>query len=270
MINKTGIYLIGLLRIFRSLAFGHAILLVLLMVCWVQPMHSQQEHEIGGRVVRLEDSVPVPGAHVINLTGKMGTITSSEGRFTINAMSGDSILFSAIGFKTDTIVAAGKETSATGIFYVYLEEQLYDIDAVDIYPLPPTYAGFKREFIYGFDSIPQYYSIIRDLSVMPARTDPPPPGVVGSPVSWLYNRYSREGRELRKYGEVLAQERMRGRWTLNYELVKMVTGLEEDEDILEFFAFCGFTVQWLNISTELDVTEAISDCFNKYNEQKED
>lgn len=249
----------------------HVIIPALLMLCGVQSLYGQQEHAmVSGKVVRMEDSVPVPGAHVINLTKERGTITGSEGLFSINVMIGDSIMFSAVGFKTDTIVITHRVLNDISLINVYLEDQLYDINSVDIYPLPSTYAGFKREFIHGFDSIPDYYSTIRDISTMPKIMDPSNVGVVGSPITWLYNRFSREGREMKNYHEILNQESMREGWNLNFEMVRQVTGLEEDEEILEFFAFCGFTAELLTTSAEFEVTEAIIECIKKYSEIKED
>lgn len=249
----------------------YAMLSTLLMQFSVQTSHAQNEHEIvSGRVVRLEDSIPMSGTHIINITRGRGTITNSEGVFSIKAISGDSLLFSAIGFESDTIDITIEVLTAPDLLIVYLEEQLYEIEAVDIFPLPPTYDGFKRELIYGFDSVPQHYSIIRDLAVVPSKTGPSPVRIYGSPITYFYNLLSREGKEVRKYREILSQESMRGGWSLNSELVRQITGLEEDEQILDFFDFCGFTTQMLTISTELEVTEAISECFNKFNKLKED
>ena len=250
---------------------GFALLTALLMIFSIEAIYTQHEYEIvTGRVVRLEDSMPVPGAHIINTTRERGTITNDEGLFSIYAGIGDSLLISVIGFISDTIDITMEVLNSDVLLTLKLEQQIYDIDAVDIYPLPPTYAGFRREFIYGFDSIPQYYSVIREFALTPTKSGPAPVRILGSPITYFYNLLSREGREIRKYREVLREESKRAGYTLNYDLVRMITGLEEEEEIIAFFYFCEFTAEMLATSTEIEVTEAISECYNKFNQSHED
>ncbi|MDH5608998.1 MAG: carboxypeptidase-like regulatory domain-containing protein [Cyclobacteriaceae bacterium] len=55
--------------------------------------------------IRDEKNVPLPYAHVLNLTGGLGSISGDNGYFSIRALPGDTIRISFIGYQTLLIVA---------------------------------------------------------------------------------------------------------------------------------------------------------------------
>lgn len=64
---------------------------------------SQPTESTHGTVVNAESS-PLPGVTVSVKGTKTGTVTDAQGRYTINASVGDSLVFHSIGFNTSTVV----------------------------------------------------------------------------------------------------------------------------------------------------------------------
>lgn len=62
------------------------------------------------------DSLGIEGAHVINLTSKVGTISSAKGKFELNVMLHDTILFSDIQYKNIQVIVTEEN-----IYERYLE-----------------------------------------------------------------------------------------------------------------------------------------------------
>ncbi len=92
---------------------------------------AQDFKEIQGRVVH--DNLSVEGVHVINATSGATTITDTEGYFTVGARVNDSIVFSAIQFKSHLVVLE-PEVFQQDFITVYVEERVNELDEVVVKP----------------------------------------------------------------------------------------------------------------------------------------
>ena len=66
-------------------------------------VYSQQ---ISGNI-QDEDSKPIPGVTVVVDGTSIGTTSDFDGNFTIDASEGDNLIFSFIGFETQSVPASG-------------------------------------------------------------------------------------------------------------------------------------------------------------------
>ena len=85
-----------------------------------------QTAEIKGRVIGQDD---VENIHVINKTSKMFTTTNVLGSFKINAKFRDTIQFTSVQYKTETLIVSYKNVQEKTLV-VYLEEQINILDEV--------------------------------------------------------------------------------------------------------------------------------------------
>ena len=65
-----------------------------------------QQHEVKGTVLD-ESQLPIPGANVVIKGTTVGTITTGNGEFTMNAADGDVLQVSYIGYNTEEITVSG-------------------------------------------------------------------------------------------------------------------------------------------------------------------
>jgi hypothetical protein len=90
---------------------------VILLLSFIFSLHTYSQEsriKITGKV--RSDSLVVEGAHVINLTSKVGTVSDALGKFKIPVKLNDTILFSDIEFKNIQVIV-----NEVNIYEKYLE-----------------------------------------------------------------------------------------------------------------------------------------------------
>jgi TonB-linked SusC/RagA family outer membrane protein len=112
------------------------ILLVLVTLSIIYPWHVRaQERNISGRVTSAADNSPLPGVNVVVKGSSTGSLTDADGRYTIQAPAGSTLIFSYIGFATQEL-AVGNSTTLN----VSLAEDVRSLDEVVV-----TALGIERE-----------------------------------------------------------------------------------------------------------------------------
>ena len=201
------------------------------------------------RVVCDSSLKSVTGCHIINKTQRMGTVSNAYGDFKITANVNDSITFSALGYEELSIIVT--ETMYNYGYVVKLKPAIYDLEEVTIRPLIETPMISKWE-VY-IKPLPNQGGINI------------PTGM--SPVTALYNRFSKEGKQKRYYEKVTkgtADYMLIGE-KFNGDLVAQVTGLKDDE-LIKFMSYCKFSDDFLlNYSPET-IKRAIRVKYQEYTE----
>jgi TonB-linked SusC/RagA family outer membrane protein len=86
---------------------------------------SQPDYVVKGKVLTSPDSIPLPGVNILNNSGQ-GTITNAKGEFSTSINSpNDSLSFSSIGYKQQTIPVNGRK-----YIRVVLRPKSYQVDEV--------------------------------------------------------------------------------------------------------------------------------------------
>lgn len=83
-----------------------------------------QQVNVTGRVAARSDGSPIPGVSVVQQGTSMGTITDSEGRYSLSAEMGATLVFSFIGMDTREVVVNSSEIN------IEMEESWTDLDEV--------------------------------------------------------------------------------------------------------------------------------------------
>jgi len=193
---------------------------------------------------------PVKDCHIINKTQRTATISDGFGDFRINANINDSIIFSALGFETLTIVM-------TEMMYDYgqiikLKPTTYELEEVVIQPLVEKPIVTKWE-VYT-PPLPNQGGINI------------PTGI--NPVTMIYNLFSKEGKQKKYYKKLIENEAdfMLIGEKFNGPVVAQITGLKDDE-LIKFMSWCNFSKDFLlNYSPET-IKRAIRTKYQEYTEK---
>ena len=110
-----------------------SIILTLLLVFMVHLGYAQ-EKSVSGTVID-PSGIPIPGVNVVVLGTTNGTQTDFDGKYNIKANSGDQLVFSYVGLKSQTITL-GESNSVD----LTMEEDAAALDEVVV-----TALGIKRE-----------------------------------------------------------------------------------------------------------------------------
>lgn len=208
-----------------------------------------------GRIVEEMNLNPVPFAHVINSNLVEGAVCDSLGYFKMRGRLNDTLSISAIGYESKNFVI-NKNSLHRYSEYIYLKKRLYQIEEARI-----VYLGTYNEFKYRVLNLklPEE-TLIQDFVINSFKKSDfikEPNHSIGSPISYLYNRFSREGKELRKIEEIKDEQKVKKLLIeLDYEIIQNITGFDNHQ-IDNFLEFCNFSYQFLKNSTDYDIYEMI-------------
>ncbi len=244
-------------------------LLWLLVICAIlsSPLKAQEVPEgkmLKGMVVNQSDTTGIPNVHIINLQNGRGTSSDAIGSFLMPVKSGDQILFTALGYHNDTLMVDNELYNDNHLALVALENKSYDLPVVEIRPYA-TFTDFKYAFLNFKDE---------DTAIelnMPKITYMPDPGEgvgirIDGPITALYDQFSKRGKELRKYKEVLEKEELHRKASrvVNVETIRRYTDLKEEAEIYKFLRFCNISDEFIVENNQYEVFQQLLACYRQY------
>ncbi len=246
---------------------------IFMLICMVplglSGQNVPQPEILEGFVMDQNDTTGIPNVHVINLTKARGTTTAADGSFSITAARGDSVMFQAIGYRNDTISVTERFLKDHLKLRIVLIERVYELPTVDVFPYA-TFAEFKHAFLNFKDPDPPIEFHLPEIYYMP---EEPAVGTgirAPGPISAFYDHFSRRSRELQKYKQVLANEEIsrKASRVLSVEMVKSVTGLQNDREVYDFMEYCNLTDEFILSHKEYEVYAILFACYERYCEEK--
>jgi len=245
------------------------VLLVFLTCSETQAQRKDYNYRFMARVMDADTSVGVFRCHIINKTQHLGTASDDFGFFTVTANVGDSVIFSSIGYVRLTI--AVHDSMYTNNRIIKLKPAVYLLTQVDI-GLLSTYDRFKRDVLsreaqeaYQMAPLVNQYNAYSPSLPNQGGINIPLIGALASPVTFLYDILSKEGKQFRYYQSVIngtAEFIIIGE-KFNGLLVKELTGFENDE-LIKFMSYCMFTKEYLLLASEMEIKREIMYKYREY------
>jgi hypothetical protein len=213
---------------------------------------AQKKFSITGTVFDTDSVSPMPYVYLINQTNGNGTITDYNGRFTIIARNTDTIVFSYLGYarkKFPVSLVKNLTDSTKKPLTVIMRRMLVDLAPVTAF----SYKIKQNEIDYMKRYIKQH-AAVKGLNVLQ------------SPITALYDQFSRKGKENRKLQQIFEQILIREEVDkkFNPEILRQLT---EDEfvDFDKFRRYCWFVSDQFILSHEgYDLYAPIMDCYRHY------
>jgi len=217
------------------------------------------------RLVDIGTQKPVPYASVRLLGTKKGLVADSNGFFSLVISQRDTLKISSLGFHDFYFV---KDPMRQTNYYqvIQLRSKIFELNAVQIVGKrtidldnPMLRWEYKAKFL------PKIW-----LFYTPTGEAPEAPSLM-SPVSYLYDRFSRRGKDARKLRDMVAERARKKQNSLRYnaEKVQKWTGLE-DSEIEEFMRFCPMPQVFLDTATEYEIIEKTFRCLEDFDNREEE
>ena len=167
---------------------------------------------VSGTVAEAGTRLPIPGATVMVVRTRRGMVTTTTGAFSVDAQPTDTLLFRALGYKTERMPLGGIGLSQL-VVRIQLARDSVRLGEVQVTsdrpdraiinralrnmkrPTPPVVSGAKRP--------PKPKPLFAVDSTAPKAPVP----TIQSPVSLIYDQFSREGKQRRKMEEIEAEQR---------------------------------------------------------------
>ncbi|MEX2569249.1 MAG: TonB-dependent receptor [Cyclobacteriaceae bacterium] len=111
---------------YHSILYGIRLPLVLLMLFLGFPGQAQELGQVTGKVLSAEDAEPLPGVSILVQGTTRGTVTNMDGEFSLQAVAGEVLSASFIGFETTQITLSSGQT----VYEITMEPALGDLGEV--------------------------------------------------------------------------------------------------------------------------------------------
>jgi len=237
------------------------LILVVLALCLGYSNIFGQSNIIVGKIIDSSTEQVISNAHIINISNGNGAISNEKGLFKIKAFIFDTLYVSSLSYnKHYFFINIDADT-----IEIRLDKKIYEIPEVDVYKFK-NYNDFKFAVLtlpkesLMVDEIPwfkEYLAVSKSEFV----------NVVSfSPITMLYNRYSKTGQDVRMYARRLETDRFQASINsrYNHEIVSKLTGITNEEEILKFIEFCALPSAFILNVSDYDLYLAIINCFSEY------
>lgn len=224
---------------------------------------------VEGRVLGLQDSLPVTGVHIWGGKRSVGAVSDSAGWFSIYAYTTDTLVFSAVGYGEQR-QPIPMEAALQHVTF-WLEETGYSIDEVTV--LPFTKAGFKKAFM-EVELPPDRYAINLNLPKLPKLSNPnkaplsrPLEIMLGIITLDIYaiageKIVFKERWEQKQVDKWEDREQYLNRIAEKYNptFVKQIVPVS-DAEVGPFLKFCDLRNEFVAAATEYEIGVAIKECY---------
>ncbi len=220
---------------------------------------------LNGRIMEGDTRRPVQFAHVQNVSSRLSVFSDTAGFFHIPVRTGDTLVFSAIGFYYSKVVVSDSLLSNAFFNRFSLTPRFYEIEEARIHAFG-TYEQFKHRFI-TLDLSKNQTEMLRRSLQHEALNEAIEADRIAKEKRMLQNGVTlaavpiltpRE-KQMLKLKEVMAGENRKNLVYAKYNpgLVKKATGLDKDDEIIAFMAFCNFSDEFILEVSEYDLVVLI-------------
>lgn len=221
--------------------------------------HAQQ---IKGYIMSIDSSKTVPLANFTNMRSGQKFIANRNGFFRVNVTITDSISISAIGY--EPVLLVGKDVIPENIedtIAIYLRPKAYQLrDVTIIYSdkRRDSIAQLAAEFL-SKDPLMNNYDRVLNRNQ----------GGLMNPLTALWNEYSKEGRDMRKFEEFVRHAEMLKQVNSRYnkKAIKRATGID-DEHLDDYILFCKMNKAFVLTASDYDLIKAMRECGDRFKREK--
>ncbi|MGZ2370519.1 carboxypeptidase-like regulatory domain-containing protein [Ancylomarina sp. YFZ004] len=235
---------------------------------------------ISGQVVTSTGISPIPLAHLIIKGKRSGQICDSLGIFHLQVKQSDTLIISALGFKTqEWAVPFIFDTTLPLFFQIPLKKMAYLLKEVDVFALG-TWDEFKADFVKLKIKDDNVINTQITKELAPFRTKKPnivPPqyrALIEKPhfinnfkflPAYLFTKLSRSEKRKRKITGLIRNKWKAKKLSQYYssDIVAANTGLKGDR-LEDFMAYCGPKMKITEITSQYDILEQIVTNYKKY------
>jgi hypothetical protein len=231
---------------------------------------------IKGKILDSASGNPIEYAYILNYSLKLENYSNSKGEFRMNVQTGDTMVIFAIGYFYQKVIVAENMFQENSCIFL-LSVQPADLGEATI-PVIGTYDDFKNAIVNLDRPLTPFDKLNNNL--LSATRSAAKQGyqefqnkLHAQGVS-LYSTpiLTPEEKERIKLAAILKKDLIHEKIYIKFNpaLVKQVTGLTEDDEIIRFMLFCHFPEEYLLEVNEYDLAARIASKYEMFKKMKED
>ena len=241
----------------------------ILLFLSVMNSFGQERVMFRGKVVDFITYQALENVCIHNLSSGLMVFSNSSGDFSVLVLPNDVLAISRVGYNMETFPVTDSLRNLNGRATVKLLMKSIILRNVTVYAAKP-YPLFVKDLVKttpkekidipGIE-IPQEERANYDINRGNLLRGTP----LASPISFLYDRFSRKAKMDRMYADLLANqdEVIRLAQKYNPEIVQRITRLE-GEKLEDFMLYCSFTYYTLATSSDLEIEQMIERKYIQY------
>lgn len=233
-----------------------------------------QEGLIRGKAVDSGTGKAVEYTYVLNYSFNQSIYGNSSGEFALGARLGDTLVFYAVGYYYQKVIVSEDMLGTSHVVSIPMVLQPYELTEARIIGLG-SYGDFKQQFISldlpktERDKLADYLADISRTEAIEAYNKAKSAqggSIVAAPI------LTPEEKERIKLAGIIEEEKTRNMIYQKYNprVIKSVTGLTNDDEIIGFMVFCNFTDDYLLGVNEYDLMTRIALKFELFKRKKVD
>jgi hypothetical protein len=221
-----------------------------------------------GRVISNSDKKPLQSAHILNLNTVEGTITGSDGTFTLGAAVNDTIFISYIGFQsvklkiTNDLLKGNELEISIHEKTINMDEvtvkshKLIGVLVVDAKNVPED--RYSRIQING---LPQAYEMGNARSNYSSGLN-----AIFNPVDFWYDKLGSKPKELKRLKKLKEGDQIRNMMEQKFNREVIMDYLDMSrKELNELMSECNYSQSFIERASDLQILEAFLECYENHN-----
>lgn len=220
----------------------------LILLISLLSLNGMAQRVVRGTIVENDSTTLMPFVYIINKSNGNGTMSGADGKFSLVTNDNDTLICSYIGFSKLYMPVKDLQTNEKGDVKLIMKAMPINLKTVTVstFKIKP----YEREYMN--DIIDR--SKIRKMDY------------VGSPITSLYMKYSKEGKQINKlakiFEDLMIEEQVQQK--LSREILVKLTG-DENIDYEAFRKYCYYVNNYYIITHEgFDLYSKVMECYKRY------
>ena len=229
----------------------------------------KSDSTVKGIIIDATSKQPLENVNIVNLNQVIGTATNSKGEFELRARANDTLHLSYLGFKSikvkvtnDWVDRIDKSTITLTELALALEEvvvtglQLTGYLEVDI-----KQVKINNNYRYSISGLSNGYEAGKKQPSAVTKVL----GSIFNPLDFLYNTFSKKGKELRKLKQMKEDDNIRNTLANRFDREVLIALLGVNKvDLDEIVSQCNYSLEFVSTANDLQILDAISECYEEY------
>jgi hypothetical protein len=224
--------------------------------------------KVFGTIVNDNNQLPLSNVNIININKVRGTVSDSKGNFEIEVGVTDTLHLSLIGFKSLKIRVTN-DWVKNKTTKIQMTESAIALEEVVVRPYDLT--GYleidskliptKENYRYSISGLEQGYEAGEYSPGAFSKVM----GSIFNPADMLYNFFGKKPKELKRLKSLKKDETVRNLLASKFdrETISVLLGIDKNE-IPEILERCNYSESFIRTANDLQIMDAISECYEEY------
>lgn len=245
-----------------------AFLLLILLPLSAIAQENQISQKVTGTIINDNTLLPIANVNVINVNKVKGVITDKKGYFELDVSVNDTLHIALLGYQS-LRVRVTNDWIKNGTAKLLLTEKAIALEEVIVRKYDLT--GYleidsklipdKENYRYSISGLSQGYESGDTSPGAFSRVL----GSIFNPADMLYNFFGKKTNELKKLKQMKKDDTVRNLLESKFdrETLGVLLGIDKKE-IAEILARCNYSEEFVKTANDLQIMDAISECYEQY------